>query len=102
MDLNYFLTFIFQLITYVCYFREHSTSYLLIVYLGNLYKIHKNSFKLLKLISSLSGDYSNIVYKYVKEIHMQKVFQSSRSGQETLKSNTFGGLQKKNLDFSRL
>ena len=31
------LTGIFQLITYVCYFHEHSTSYLLIVNLRNLH-----------------------------------------------------------------
>ena len=35
VDVNYLLTCKFQLITYVCYFYEHSTSYLLIVDLRN-------------------------------------------------------------------
>ena len=35
MGLNYLMTYIFQLIAYVCYFHEHSTSYLLIVGLQN-------------------------------------------------------------------
>ena len=37
VDLYYLLTYIFQWITYACYFHEHSMSYLLIVDLRNLH-----------------------------------------------------------------